>query len=324
MKRVALAVAALACLVAVRSAQTTIAAEMPAWAYPANPPNLQPPVDDGLPKRVPGSTAGYTLKEIANLFATPVWHPEDHPTLTGILLTGRSPGTLPCTYCHYPTGAGKPENASLAGLPEAYILQQMRDFRSGARKSSLPSLLPQQLMVSTVNTISDEETAMAAKYFASLKLKGDWIKVTETDSVPQMTVRGWAWTPVAGSAMQPIGQRIFEVSNDEARTALRDYRSGFTALVPVGSVKKGEDLATTGANGRTMACGICHGPGLKGLGNVPGLVGRSPTYLVRQLYDFQAGTRGGPSAALMKEPVARLTEEDFVSLAAYAASLPVE
>ena len=40
-------------------------------------------------------------------------------------------------------------------------------------------------------------------------------------------------------------------------------------------------------------CATCHGQGLKGLGNVPPLAGRSPTYTVRQLYDFQSGARAG-------------------------------
>jgi cytochrome c553 len=42
---------------------------------------------------------------------------------------------------------------------------------------------------------------------------------------------------------------------------------------------------------------------------------------VRQLYDFQSGARAGLLSALMKESVSRLTIEDMVSIAAYAASL---
>jgi len=52
-----------------------------------------------------------------------------------------------------------------------------------------------------------------------------------------------------------------------------------------------------------------------------GIAGRSPSYIVRQLYDFKLGARAGIGSALMKPTVERLTMEDMVSLAAYVASL---
>jgi cytochrome c553 len=66
----------------------------------------------------------------------------------------------------------------------------------------------------------------------------------------------------------------------------------------------------------------CHGDQLNGVGPIPGLAGRSPSYLVRQLYDFQHGTRAGPWSPLMAPNVINLTLDDMVALAAYAASLP--
>ena len=65
----------------------------------------------------------------------------------------------------------------------------------------------------------------------------------------------------------------------------------------------------------------CHGPDLKGVGPVPGIAGRSPSYIVRQLYDFQQGVRAGSASDLMKPTVAKLAQEDMISLAAYIASL---
>jgi len=56
---------------------------------------------------------------------------------------------------------------------------------------------------------------------------------------------------------------------------------------------------------------------LLGIGLVPGIAGRSPSYLVRQLYDMQAGARHGEWTQLMKPVVAKLTDEDFVNIAAY-------
>jgi cytochrome c553 len=125
---------------------------------------------------------------------------------------------------------------------------------------------------------------------------------------------------VEGGGKEPIGDRIIETPVNFERTELRDDTSGFIAYVPMGSIKKGETLVTTGGAGKTTPCGICHGPELRGLGPIPRLAGRSPSYLFRQLYDIQRGARKGPWSALMKEPVARLSEDDMVSIAAYLAS----
>jgi hypothetical protein len=46
----------------------------------------------------------------------------------------RKPEVYACGFCHRVDGLVGPENASLAGLPEAYIVQQMADFKS-VRKS---------------------------------------------------------------------------------------------------------------------------------------------------------------------------------------------
>ena len=61
----------------------------------------------------------------------------------------------------------------------------------------------------------------------------------------------------------------------------------------------------TGGSGKSVACAICHGDTMKGLGNVPRLAGLHPIYIARQLYLFKDGTRNGVDAQLMKKPVAR-------------------
>ena len=53
---------------------------------------------------------------------------------------------------------------------------------------------------------------------------------------------------------------------------------------------------------------------------MPGIAGRSPSYLVRQMYDMQAGARHGEWTELMKPVVAKLTDEDFVNIAAFVSS----
>src|SRR6185437_5591982 len=104
------------------------------------------------------------------------------------------------------------------------------------------------------------------------------------------------------------------------RAELRDPHSGFIAYVPPGSIKKGEELVTTGGNGKTISCTVCHGPDLKGIGNVPAIAGLHPIYIVRQLLDIQQDARDATATQLMKPVVAKLSEDDIVAIAAYVAS----
>jgi cytochrome c553 len=91
--------------------------------------------------------------------------------------------------------------------------------------------------------------------------------------------------------------------------------------VPIGSVKAGEALVKSGGASRTAACAGCHGADLKGLGMVPRIAGRSPSYIVRQLFDIQSGARVGAGVAPMQEVVKHLNVDDLVSIAAYLATL---
>ena len=77
----------------------------------------------------------------------------------------------------------------------------------------------------------------------------------------------------------------------------------------------------TAAGEKTTACTVCHGNDLRGLGPVPPLAGRSPSYVARQLYDMQHGNRNGLWTPLMAGPLARLGPEDLLTAAAYLASL---
>jgi cytochrome c553 len=289
------------------------------WAYALNTPGLPPPVEDGEPKRVPGSNLAFTFTQPRNLYAPPDWHPEDHPVMPPIVGSGRNPGIFPCSYCHLPNGQGRPENASLAGLPAEYIIQQMADYRAGLRTSSEPAMGPPSLMRAIGLNATPEEAAEAAAYFSSIKPR-KWIRVIETDTVPETVVSGWMYIEKEGGGMEPIGNRILEMPEDLERTELRDSHSGFIAYVPMGSIAKGKELAE-GVEGKTRACAYCHGDELKGLGPVPGLAGRSPSYIARQLYDLQTGNRRGLWSPLMAEVVANLTPEDMVNVAAFTASL---
>jgi cytochrome c553 len=317
--RNAVGVLGLACVTVIGAAALAVAADTPPpWAYPVNPPGTQPAPDDGVLRHVPDSTAAFTLTQIRDLFSVPDWHPDDHPPMPAPVAHGRKPMPFACAYCHLPNGLGRPENSSLAGLSAAYIAQQVADFKSGARKSSEPASLPANLMVAVAKAATDEEVKLAAEYFSALKPK-PWIRVVETNTVPKTRVGGWMLIAAEPAGTEPIGQRIIEMPENLVRTELRDSTSGFIAYVPVGSIEKGAALITTGA-GKTTPCGLCHGADLKGLGPVPALAGRSPSYIVRQLYDIQHGVRGGSWTELMKPVVTQLSEEDMVSIAAYTAS----
>jgi len=296
----------------------------PYWVYCTNPPKDRPPAaaqaDNNAPQHVPNSTASFTLAQIDDLFQVPDWHPAGHPPMPDVVAHGRKPDVYACSYCHLPNGLGRPENSSLAGLPADYITQQMADFKSGRRKSAVPSLLPVSAMVGVAAHADEHQVRTAATYFAELKPR-PWIRVVETATVPRTHVAGWMLVVSEPVVQEPIGRRIIETPENLERTELRDDTSGFIAYLPVGSIKKGKALVTTGGAGRTVPCASCHGPDLKGLGSVPALAGRSPSYIVRQLYDMQRGYRAGTGAQLMKAPVAQLTLDDMVAIAAYTASL---
>jgi len=294
-------------------------ADPPAWAYPINPPDDRPAPDDGSLKHVPGSSKALTQRQILDPFNIPDWHPDGHPAMPDVVEHGRKPALRGCGYCHLPNAQGRPENSSLAGLPASYIEQQVADIKAGARRSSEPRMVPPAMMMTVADNASEDEVRIAAEYFSSLKLK-PWIKVVESETVPKTKVKGSMLVFADGGGMEPIGERIIETPVNLEQTELRDDASGFIAYVPVGSIKKGEALVTTGAAGKMTQCGICHGADLRGLGPIPRLAGRSPSYLFRQLFDFQHGNRHGEWSALMKTPVAHLSEEDMLDIAAYLAS----
>lgn len=307
------------------SAGVSVAAEPPAWAYaiapaaPAGNAPAAPAAPDTSLKHLPGSTLEFTRAQISDAFGPADWYPGDHPKMPDVVAHGRRPDVRACSLCHYPNGKGRPENAGVAGLPATYFLQQMADFRNGNRKSAEPRKANTNTMITIAKGMTEDEIKAAAEYFSSMKWT-PWIKVVETNTVPKTRIAGGMFLTLEGNEKEPLGQRIIETPvNAEGTEVLRDARSGFIAYVPVGSIKKGEALVTNGA-GKTTQCAVCHGADLKGLGPVPGLAGRSPSYLVRQLYDMQQGARKGLWADLMKPVVAKLTDEDMLNIAAYTSS----
>ena len=170
---------------------------------------------------------------------------------------------------------------------------------------------------------------VSAEYFAAVKWT-PWIRVVETDLVPKTRIVGNLFLPTASEKTEPIAGRIIEVPEDvEQAELLRNPRSGFVAYVPPGSTEKGRDLVTTGGmrivgneivQGKTTPCVTCHGLDLMGVADVPPIAGRSPSYIARQLWDIQQGTRNGASVQLMKQAIANLDGQDLVNIAAYVSS----
>jgi cytochrome c553 len=295
--------------------------ELPLWAYPVSEAARagNAPAADKTLLHVPNSTAAYTKAQLADLFMVPDWFPASHPPMPPVVAEGQKPEMGACGHCHLPNGLGRPENSGIAGLPEAYILEQMNDMKQGLRHSSETRMPSVNNMIRAAKAATPEEMQAGVKYFASLKPQR-WIRVVEADTVPKTHISG-GMLIVDPGPVEPIGERIIEVSEDIEQTELRNPTSGFIAYVPKGSLKAGEALVRAGGDGKTMPCAMCHGPNLQGTANVPSIAGRSPSQLARQLIDFQRGARNGAGAMMMKAPVAKLTNADIVAVTGYLASL---
>lgn len=68
-----------------------------------------------------------------------------------------------CAVCHGPQGITTMANTpNIAGQPETYLAQQLRDYKGGKRNNPVMSLMAQPL--------TDEEIANLAAYYASFKV----------------------------------------------------------------------------------------------------------------------------------------------------------
>src|SRR3954469_13660167 len=141
-------------------------AKHPTWAYVWDPDFVVPPADN-VPQRLSGSTAAFSWMQARDLFFAPSWHAEDHPPMPEVVARGRKPDVRACGSCHRAEGTGGPENASLAGLPVEYFVQQMADFKNGARKFSGPQRTSIALMMASAKGMTEAEVKEAATYFSA-------------------------------------------------------------------------------------------------------------------------------------------------------------
>ncbi len=279
--------------------------------------------DAGELLTIPDSDQKYTQKRISNPFHAPDWHPESHGPMPDIVAKGRKPKIIACAYCHTPTGQGRPENSALAGLPEAYIKEQLLDFRSGKRPAIGPEdYLPSRGMLAVAQAMTDDEIDESAKYFAQQKL-GRRAWVAEAVNIPRAEPSDWVYKEVHGN--EELGDRLIEVAPDIVRHQRRDDRMQYTVYAPPGSQARGKRLVTTGKDldkkEMTQICATCHLANLKGTDKIPPIAGRSPTYLLRQMLAFKNGARLGENAAQMTPVVEKLELDDMIAIVAYVGSL---
>jgi cytochrome c553 len=297
---------------------------VPPWPYPGNPVSpgaAAPPPDSTTPLRLPGSDEAFTAAQLTDLFAAPDWYPNRHPPMPDIVARGRKPAVYACGYCHLPDGQGRPENAALAGLSAAYIEAQVADFRSGARHSAWHGTYrPTDLMRASAENVADAEVASAAEYFSGLRLTRR-VEVVEATLIPRVIESAWVYVMAGGDDTETLGHRIIEVAIDHERHELRDPATAYRAYVPRGSIAGERTITQSAPGGPALACVACHGPDLRGVGVIPPLAGRSPTYIVRQLLAFRTGSRSSAAGASMMPVVAQMNIDDMIAAAAYAASL---
>ncbi len=302
-------------------------APVPIYSTTAPPPIAEPPapkLDSTRQLSIAGSKFRFTAAQISNRHAPADWYPEDHPPMPGLVAKGREDAKSPvwaCAFCHMPNGKGRPENAGLAGLSYEYIVQQLYDFKNDLRESSDKRKVETQLMAGFAKAMKHEDIKAVATYFSSLPMKPS-VKVIESASAPKTIARDGAYLPLTGAeaGMEPLGSRIIEVPASPEDFEKRNPRLSYIAYVPIGSLEKGENLVTTGG-GKTTPCISCHGDDLRGVNPAPPLAGRSPSYMMRQMYDMQQRKRTGLYGQQMAAVLADLSNDEMLAAAAYVASL---
>jgi cytochrome c553 len=302
-----------------------VPAGLPDWAYTPPPPAGSPPAPSALPAddtavvSIPGTAKTFTRGLLRAQKETMDWHPEDrHGTIPDIARFGKQ-GVRQCTLCHLPDGSGRPENAPISAYHPTYFMQQMQDYRDGLRKSADPRKTNTNLMIGFAKATTREEDMAAAQYFAQQPYPRR-IKVVESKTAPRVRLQGGMHMAVPaneGGGMVPIpAGEIVEIPDDNLRAEARDTRMPWTAYVPPGTLNRGRQLTAK------YQCATCHGANLEGIGPVPALAGRSPSYTMRQLFDMKTGARRGPWAELMKPIVTLMSVQDMAAVSAFAASTP--
>lgn len=323
-------------------------ADMPMWAYGIT--TLPEPGDTAKPQgwgrqfnpaidrdeqlrpvlHVPGSSRTFARIDLSDWANAIDWFPDEHAPMPDVVQHGAASAgekKRACAFCHRISGGGRPENAPVAGLPVEYFLRQLEDFRSGRRHSSDPRKPNVPTMIEIARSLSDDEARAAAGYYAA-QSGAPRLRIVESDRAPPLRLRGNLFVATSAERTEPLTDRIVEVLDGDEDKFYDDPHVGYMAYVPPGSIERGRALVAAGSAGTAsdaqpaaQSCTTCHGADLRGIGPAPPLAGRSPSYLVRQLYDFKSGARDGSLASLMKPVAGRLSTQQMTDIAAFIASL---
>jgi cytochrome c553 len=303
--------------------------EVPAWLFPTSSPDYRSSIrnSDTSHHSLPGSSRTFTGRQIGDALNPPDWRPESHPQAPDVVTHARAELKYACGLCHLPDGQGRSENATAAGLPEAYFIQQMLDMRSGARAPA-KEFASSARMKDVALAATDAEIAAAAKYFASIRPRKQYT-VRESTIIPKSYQAGGLYALRPGSETEPLGDRMMEISDDIERHEMRDPGETFTVYVAPGTLAKGQRIALDAPATSPTRCAQCHGEDLRGLNSIksgqpgvpaPPIAGRSPFYMLRQLAAFRTKTRNGTTSAPMQVVAAALSLDEMIAAVAYAGS----
>lgn len=291
-----------------------------AWAYPHGPTStFGQPLPPG-PFRVPGSALVLTRDQVGHAPQPIDWHPEAHPPAPPAVGGPAKNGATPCAECHLLNGAGFPASANLAGLPAAYIIEQVQAFRSGQRTSARAGQPNTAEMIKTAKAVTPAALREAADYYAHLP-RPHWLKVVEGPDAPRTVPDTFGWLNAApGGGTEPLGDRIVELSDDLPRMMIGDDAVMLVDHVPPGAIARGRQVTQSGGAGG-VPCKTCHGEHLGGMGAAPPITGRPAGYVARTLWDLRSGTRQNPGAVPMGAIARGLTPAQIRDLAAFLASV---
>ncbi len=221
-----------------------------------------------------------------------------------------------------PDGQGRSENATVAGLPQAYFLQQIADMRSGARKPPI-EFAASTRMKDIAIAATDSEIATAAAYFSGIHPHKQY-SVKESVTIPRSYQAGGLYALRPGNETEPLGDRMMEISDNIEHHEMRDPSETFTVWVKPGTLARGKAIALDAPETSPTRCATCHGAELRG-GVVsatagPPIAGRSPLYMLRQLSGFRMKTRNGTTSSPMQVVAGSLSLDDMIAAVAYAGS----
>ncbi len=242
---------------------------------------------------------------------------------------------IQCVGCHGAQGEGVGAFPGLADKSAAYLIEEMRKYKSGLRQNPMMTPLMQGL--------SDRDIEELAKYYAAMGGKSaaaPAAPAAAVSAVALLTAKcvgchgekgqgAGTFPPLAGKEagylieqlsnyksgvrqnpmMTPIAKAL---SDDDIAKLAEHYAALGDGPVPApASVAPSVDSATEQL---TAKCVGCHGTQGQGVGTFPALAGKPAEYLVDQMNNYRSGVRDNP---VMTSIAKGLTGEQIEKLATY-------